>query len=78
MLGKAKCPECDDGHLTITDCPQAPAHISQEMHRTASLADLYAKGLPPVAGGALEQSAWFVEAARWLWREQERHKWPED
>ncbi len=29
------------------------------------LMDLYAKGLPPVAGGTLDQAAWFIRAARY-------------
>jgi hypothetical protein len=28
--------------------------------------DYFHDGLPPVAGGALEQSAWFLAAARFL------------
>lgn len=37
-------------------------------------ADLYEKGLPPVAGGALDQSHWFTKAARYYWSEKERAK----
>lgn len=32
-----------------------------------ALADLYKKGLPPVAGGSLDQAAGFVTAARYYW-----------
>jgi len=31
-----------------------------------NLADLFDKGLPPVAGGALDQAAWFINATRIL------------
>lgn len=34
------------------------------------MAELYEKGLPPVAGGALDQANVFVEAARFVWSEQ--------
>ena len=32
------------------------------MAYTVRLADLFYKGLPPVAGGSLDQSAWFLDA----------------
>lgn len=32
----------------------------------ATLIDLFEAGLPPVAGGALNQTAWFLDAAREL------------
>ena len=33
-------------------------------------AELFRKGLPPVAGGSLDQAAIFVDAARFVWGEQ--------
>lgn len=33
-------------------------------------ARLYEKGLPPVAGGALDQAAAFVEACDFIWQEE--------
>jgi hypothetical protein len=33
-------------------------------------AELYEKGLPPIAGGALEQTEYFRRAARFIWNEQ--------
>jgi hypothetical protein len=39
-----------------------------------SLADLFEKGVLPVAGGALDQSASFIEAARFLSVEDAIHK----
>lgn len=32
----------------------------------ASLIELFENGLPPVAGGSLDQTAWFLDAAREL------------
>jgi hypothetical protein len=32
----------------------------------ARLADLFEKGMPPIAGGALDQSAWFLDAVSFL------------
>jgi hypothetical protein len=37
-------------------------------------ADLYEKGLPPVAGGALDQCHAFTDACRFIWREQRHWK----
>lgn len=37
-------------------------------------ADLFAKGLPPVAGGVLDQAALFVKYARFAWSEKNRNK----
>ena len=36
--------------------------------------ELFKKGLPPVAGGSLDQSVWFIEAASTLEREDEKAK----
>jgi len=36
------------------------------MFETSELIDLFHKGLPPVAGGSLDQSAQFLNAARLL------------
>jgi len=38
------------------------------------MADLYAKGLPPVRGAVLDQAQIFVDAARFVWAEQARWK----
>ena len=37
-------------------------------------AKLYRKGLPPVAGGALDQAAIFIDAAEFVWAEESRHR----
>ena len=44
------------------------------MWELIALAELYEKGLPPVAGGALDQAAAFVDAVRFVWAEQARWK----
>jgi len=35
-------------------------------------AELYEKGLAPVHGGTLDQTAWFLQAAECVWGERER------
>lgn len=36
--------------------------------------DLFKNGLPPVAGGTLDQSVWFLEAAKILGSEEAQAK----
>lgn len=38
------------------------------------LADLYKKGLPPMDGGAMDQTAVFVRAARFYWNTEAEFK----
>jgi hypothetical protein len=42
------------------------------------LGDLFAKGLPPVVGGVLDQSAWFIQAVGILQRDEEQIKHDRD
>ena len=44
------------------------------MWELIQLAKLTEKGLPPVAGGSLDQSHQFLEACTFLWSEQARIK----
>lgn len=64
-----ECPECDghadgcdhcrEGFVQIQGCPQK---FCSDVVEAVQLFDLYEKGLPPIAGGALDQSAWFIDA----------------
>jgi len=45
-----------------------------ELWEVVQYAGLYQKGLPPVAGGALDQTRWFTSACRLLWRDQAEWK----
>lgn len=38
------------------------------------MADLMQHGIPPVAGGALDQAAAFLDACRLIWSDQAEHK----
>jgi len=49
-------------------------YITADIWELIEYAELYKKGLPPVAGGALDQSAGFVAAARFIFGEQDKHK----
>lgn len=62
----AGCDKCRQGMVRITGCPN---EYCLSIAPLVSLAELFKKGIPPVAGGVLDQSVWFVEAARILDRE---------
>ena len=61
------CSECDGGGFELNGCPNK---FCREVVTAVNLVDLFHKGLPPVAGGALDQSVWFVEAAGILEHEE--------
>lgn len=63
------CEQCEDGMVEITGCPNA---YCSTVVRTIDLIDLFSKGLPPVAGGMLDQAVSFIEAARFLDNEERR------
>lgn len=67
--GDKECRQCGGaGVLEITECPLNI--ITMDVWETLELADLWEKGLPPVAGGALDQTANFIEAARFIFAEK--------
>ncbi len=56
---EAGCDDCGEtGYVEITDCPKRC--IDAGLLRAIRMADLMKQGLPPVAGGVLDQSSWFV------------------
>jgi hypothetical protein len=58
------CDHCDDvGFISILGCPNVQCG---DVSYVARLADLFEKGMPPIAGGALDQSAWFLDAVSFL------------
>ena len=72
------CPECEqrgcdfcngDGRHEYASCPQ---EHTREVAPLLPLVSLFEKGLPPVAGGALDQDHWFLEACQYLWSEHAR------
>ena len=67
------CERCDDrGYFWITDCPYKQ-FIDPDMMQLARFTKLLKRGLPPVAGGALDQENWFLDASEYLRCEQSRH-----
>lgn len=67
------CDECGgSGFTEITGCPQR--ELTHDIFELAEFSELYSKGLPPVAGGALDQTKSFVDAHRQLTRDQQTLK----
>ena len=63
------CEECNpEGKIKITCCPLEI--ITDDVLEVIEYADLFEKGLPPVAGGVLNQAKIFVEAARYIMDEK--------
>ncbi len=55
------CEECDDGQYKVIGCPNA---YCREVIPAVNMVDLFEKGLPPIAGGVLDQAAWFIDCVR--------------
>ena len=63
------CDICDKtGRLEIAGCPQDI--IGDDIWSAIEYATLYDKGLPPIAGGALDQAESFLQAARFIQNEK--------
>lgn len=57
------CTECAQGTIRVIGCPNK---YCRPIADAVALCDLYKQGLPPVSGGALDQSVWFVDAQKFL------------
>ena len=63
------CEQCNQtGKIVIDQCPMDL--IDSEIWEFLGFADLYKKGLPPIAGGALDQAQNFLMACRFAFGEQ--------
>jgi hypothetical protein len=60
------------GKINITQCPLEI--IPAETWDLLDAAELYEKGLPPVAGGQLDQSHGFFKAAVFIMREKRNYE----
>lgn len=59
------------GEISLTKCPMA--NVPDVVWQTVELIDLFAEGLPPVAGGTLDQADSFLTVARVFRGEVARH-----
>ena len=60
------------GRMAITDCPEK--FITPDIWQFIQIADLWEKGIPPIAGGSLEQSQNFVFATGFYFGEKQHWK----
>jgi hypothetical protein len=66
------CKHCDDrGTFEIKECPN---RYCGDIVEAIGLSEMFGKGLPPIAGGVLDQSAWFVDFHRSQHVEDEKAK----
>ena len=77
----ADCPVCKGrgcdacgktGRFEITQCPMLL--IERSFWDLMDMVDFYEKGIPPVVGGLLDQTAWFVAFARQVFDEERPYK----
>ena len=74
--GGSGCADCGHtGRFQVTHCPAE--WIDEDIFKMIGLAELYEKGLAPVAGGVLDQAAFFVHFAQRVWNEAAQYKRPE-
>lgn len=68
---EAGCESCGDtGYFNLTECPQR--YVGGELTEAINMAGMCGGGLWPVAGGLLDQSAWFVDLWQQLQSEQNK------
>jgi hypothetical protein len=63
------CSECNGGHFEIDGCPNS---FCSSVVDSLDVFDLWEKGVPPIAGGTLDQSVSFIRAARFFDSEERR------
>jgi len=70
--GGRGCSACRAGEIEITRCPLEI--ITADVWQVIQYAEFFEKGLPPVAGGVTDQAAVFLEAAQFVFGEQQYWK----
>ena len=71
--GGGGCGACNEtGRERIEQCPLEI--ITEDVWRVIKFAELYEKGLPPIAGGALDQAHNFIEASLIVFNETQYWK----
>ncbi len=71
MCSGEGCDSCTGGSVRIDGCPNA---YCASVVPAINLVELFEKGLPPVTGGVLDQSASFLNAARFFASEDQLAK----
>lgn len=65
------CEDCNEGLIRLSECPNREC---SDMHQVVTLSDLFDKGVLPIAGGALDQSAWLIDAFQIFKSDESRAK----
>jgi hypothetical protein len=66
------CKHCDDkGTFQIKECPNK---YCGELIDVFGVSEMFAKGIPPISGGLLDQAAWFIDFHRSQQIEDEKAK----
>ena len=63
------CEHCTDGEFRIEGCPNS---FCSSIVTTLDVIDMWSKGMPPIDGGVLDQSASFVRAVHWFEAEERK------
>lgn len=63
------CSHCTEGVFPLNGCPNA---FCGKMVTLIDVIDLFGKGLPPVAGGTLDQSVSFIQAVSFFENEERK------
>ena len=63
------CEDCSNGVFPIDGCPNS---FCAAMVTPIDLFDMFGKGLPPIAGGVLDQAVSFVHAAQFFAGEENK------
>ena len=66
------CDDCDDGIIKIEQCPLE--YIGYVTCKYIKMVEMFDKGLPPIAGGVLDQSHKFISIAEFVWACEARAK----
>jgi len=72
--GGGGCDECDEGRLRLDGCPRRRVTDRDEVWDVIDCSLMLKRGMPPVAGGLLDQARVFAEAARFVLSEYARHE----
>ena len=71
IVAGERCKECDgEGYYTIDQCPRQ--YVGNEMTEAVNIAGMCGDNRLPVAGGILDQSAWFMSLLGMLKSEENR------
>lgn len=63
------CSACEgSGRFSVTECPRKL--VPHEAWEMIEAADMTRRGLPPVAGGSLDQTQTFLDACRFIWADE--------